>query len=54
MRQIQGMANPQQGLMQFLANSPQLKPVIDLLRVNNGNYQQAFYNYAKQCGVDPQ
>ena len=54
MNQIKMARNPQLMLNQMLMNNPQIGPIVELIKANNGDLQSTFYNLAKQKGVDPQ
>ena len=54
MAQVKTAQNPQLMLNQMLGNNPNLGQAMELIKQAGGNGQQAFYNYAKQLGVDPQ
>ena len=49
MTQIKSMGNPQMMLQQ----TPQYKQVMDYINQNGGNAESAFYNKAKEMGIDP-
>ena len=46
--------NPTMFLNQLIMSDPQFAQVFEYVRKNGGDPQTAFYNYAKQLGVDPQ
>ena len=46
--------NPQLMLNQMLMSNPQLQQAMELIKQNGGDPKTAFYNYAKQLGVDPE
>ena len=46
--------NPTMFLNQLIMSNPQFAQVFEYVRQNGGDPQTAFYNYAKQLGVDPQ
>ena len=46
--------NPTLFLNQLIMSNPQFAQVFDYIKQNGGNPQTAFYNYAKQAGIDPQ
>ena len=48
-QRLKGASNPQELLNQALQNNPQLKQLIEL---SNNNPKTAFYNLAKQKGID--
>ncbi len=49
---IKNSGNPQQLLQETVQNNPQLG-IMDVLLRNGGNAKQAFYEMAKQKGVNP-
>lgn len=52
--QIKGMTNPGAALNNALMNNPQFKNVMNFIQTkHNGNAKEAFYDYAKQNGIDP-
>lgn len=53
MNQIKMAQNPQLALNQILMNNPNVNSIIELVKNNNGNLQTAFYNLAKQKGINP-
>ena len=50
---IKSAGNPQAMLESMTNNNPQLKEVMNIVKNSGGNPQQAFYNLAKQKGVNP-
>lgn len=54
MNQIKMAQNPQLALNQILMNNPNINLIMELIKNNGGNLQTAFYNLAKQKGIDPQ
>ena len=54
MNQIKMAQNPQLALNQILMNNPNINLIMELIKNNGGNLQTAFYNLAKQKGLDPQ
>ena len=50
---IKGMSNPQAMINQMMANNPRSKEIMDYIGKYGGNYQQAFYDKAKEMGIDP-
>ena len=54
MNQIKMAQNPQLALNQILMNNPNINSIMELIKNNGGNLQTAFYNLAKQKGIDPQ
>ena len=53
MNMVQTASNPQAMLNQMLQNNPQYKQIINAINANGGNLQKAFYQMAKEKGVDP-
>lgn len=51
-RALNAVYNPM-GSLQNMFSQTQIGQAMDLIRQNGGNAQQAFYNLAKQKGVDP-
>ena len=47
--QIKSMGNPQMMLQQM----PQYRQVMDYVNQNGGDAKSAFYNKAKEMGIDP-
>ena len=45
--------NPQSTLSQMAQSNPQLQQVMQYIQENGGDAKTAFYNLAKQKGVDP-
>lgn len=54
MQQVQMAQNPQLALNQLLMSNPQLKQAIDFIKENGNDPQTAFFNLARQKGIDPQ
>lgn len=54
MNQLRAMQNPQAAFLQMVESNPQLQQAILFVKNNGGDPQTAFYNYARQMGVDPQ
>ena len=50
---IKNAQNPTMMLQSMMANNPQLQQVMDYVKSQGGNAEQAFYNLAQQQGVDP-
>ena len=50
---IRGAQNPQALLNQMITNNPNAKQVMDLINQAGGDPQKAFYQLAKQKGVNP-
>ena len=53
MNLLKSANNPQMLLQQMMQNNPQIKMVMDYINKNGGNPKQAFYNMAKQKGINP-
>ena len=53
MAMMQNGGNPQSMLQSLLASNPQLGQVMNLVQQYNGDAKSAFYDLAKQKGVDP-
>ena len=49
MNTVRSFGNPQIALNNAMQQNPQLKAILD---ESGGDYQKAFYAYAKQLGVD--
>lgn len=54
LNQAQMAQNPQLFLNQLLLSNPQVREALDYIKNNGGDGQTAFYNYAKEAGIDPQ
>ena len=50
---VSAAKNPQAMMNQILANNPQMMQAINLIKLMGGDPKTAYYNYAKQVGVDP-
>ena len=46
-------AGPQMPNLSMLKNHPMYQQAMKFVQDNGGNYQQAFYTYAQQNGIDP-
>lgn len=53
MQIARGSANPNQTAQYLLSQNPQYNTVINYVRNNGGDPQKAFYQMAKEKGVDP-
>ena len=53
MNLLKNSNNPQAMLQQMLQNSPQGQDVSRRLQESNGDARAAFYNLAKEKGIDP-
>ncbi len=51
---VKNSNNPTAMLNQMLMNNPQLKQAMDYINSNGGDARQAFFNLAKQKGIDPE
>ena len=47
------MTTPENLLNSVLSANPSMKEIGDIVRKNNGNYQAAFYEMAKNRGINP-
>ena len=54
MQRVKMAQNPQLMFNQLLLGNPVVREAMNFIRQNGGNGEQAFYNLAKQYGVDPQ
>ena len=46
-------SNPQAMVDQMMQNNPNYKKIQEIGQKYNGDYRQAFYDTAKQMGIDP-
>lgn len=46
--------DPNMVMQQLINSSPQMRQVMDVVRQNGGDPKTAFYNVAKQRGVNPE
>lgn len=53
-KMIKNAGNPQMMLNQMMGKNPQLKQAVNFVNQNGGNPQQAFYQLAKQKGINPE
>lgn len=53
MNLVQNSADPNAMLNQMAAQNPQLSNVMEIVNQNGGDPKTAFYNLARQRGVDP-
>lgn len=49
---LQNSTNPMALLNQMAQTNPQLAQVVNLIKNNNGNYEQTFRNMCKQRGIN--
>lgn len=54
MNLMRNSGNPQAMLSSMMQNNPQVKQVMDFVNQNGGDPKKAFYDLAKQNGIDPQ
>ena len=50
---VRASRNPQAMLNQMMQSNPQIRDVMDYVNRNGGDPQKAFYEMAKQKGVNP-
>lgn len=53
MRMFKASSNPQAFVQSMMANNPKTADVLQLIQKHGGNAEAAFYDLAKQKGVDP-
>ena len=54
LQQFRSGPNAQLAMNQFFMNNPQLKTVMNFVQnEHKGNAKEAFYDYAKQMGINP-
>lgn len=51
---IKNAQNPSTMLQSMITTNPQIRQVMEYVKSQGGNAEQAFYNLAQQQGVDPQ
>ena len=51
---IKGAGNPMAMMQQMAGNNPQMRQVMQLVNQNGGDAKTAFYNLAREKGVDPE
>lgn len=51
---IQNSRNPQAMLQSLIQSNPKLQQMINYINKNGGNPKDAFYNMAKEKGIDPE
>ena len=54
MSSMQNASNPQQMLNSIISQNPQMRSVQELIDKHNGDARAAFYELAKERGVDPE
>lgn len=50
---LKGQGNMEQAIEGMVKNHPMYQQAMKFVQDNGGNYQQAFYTYAQQNGIDP-
>lgn len=50
---LKGQGNMEQAVEGMVKNHPMYQQAMKFVQENGGNYQQAFYAYAQQNGIDP-
>ena len=50
---VKGQGNMEQAVEGLVKNHPMYQQAMKFVQDSGGNYQQAFYAYAKQNGIDP-
>lgn len=50
---VKGSQNPQAAINQLSQSDPRLQQVMQVVNQNGGDAKTAFYNMAKQKGIDP-
>ena len=53
MNYIRFSQNPRMALESMIQSNPQIQNVMNLVRQNGGDPKTAFYNLAKEKGIDP-
>ena len=53
LQMFQASRSPQAFMNQMIRTNPQMKQAMDYVNANGGNPKDAFYNLAKEKGVDP-
>ena len=54
MRTVKSANNPMAMINMLAQQNPQVKQAMDLVSANNGDARKAFYDLAKDCGVNPE
>ena len=54
MNQVKAAQNPQLMLNQLISTNPQLQNALNFIKQNGGDPRTAFFNYARQQGINPQ
>ena len=53
MNMLKNSNNPQAMLQNMMNQNPQMKQVMNMIRESGGDPKTAFYNKAKQMGINP-
>ena len=53
MNMMRNASNPQEMLQNMVSSNPQMKQVMDIVQKSGGDPKTAFYNLAKERGVNP-
>ena len=53
MNTVKVAQNPQTAIQALINNNPQFKQVMEIVKQNGGNAEQAFYKLAEEKGVNP-
>ena len=53
MNMVRGAQNPKMMLQNMINQNPQMRQVMNLVQQNGGDPKTAFYNLARQKGIDP-
>ena len=53
MNMVRSAQNPQEMLNSLMSKNPQIRSAMDYVNANGGDAKTAFYNMAKEKGVDP-
>ena len=53
-RMVKSARNPQMMLQSMMQQNPQMQSIMQLVNQNGGDAKTAFYNLARQRGVDPE
>ena len=51
---VRAAADPQEAISQMAQSDPRMQQVMQVVRQNGGDAKSAFYNLARQRGVDPE
>lgn len=53
MNTVKAAQNPQTAMQTIINNNPQFKQVVDIVQQHGGNAEKAFYELAKEKGINP-